>query len=215
MEGLFDQIYCINLDKRADRWKFICEPQFKKHKLDVQRVSAIDGKELRRITTGSSQFRGRIGCAMSHLKVLRLIKESNASHALILEDDALFADDFVASFQTLIHNVPNNWDMIFLGANCIKYTPIGNGIIKLNRAYTTHAYMVSSHMIDELIDLVRNHIEKWTLEGKNTPHTALDVIYADIMPRFNVYGLQKALVTQIPSVSDIEGKYVNYTGVIR
>ena len=211
-----DKIYCINLDKRSDRWNTICVPQFSKHNLNVERVSAVDGMAVNLPNGFSSQFKGRIGCAMSHLKVLRLAKELNVPRVLILEDDVSFANEFTSTLSNLIVKVPDNWDMIFLGANhVIKPTFIGNGITKFNKAFTTHAYIVSLHILDELIELISTTLDKWIKEGNNTSNTAVDVLYSNLMSRRNVYGFQKTLVTQMPSVSDIEGHHVNYTGMIK
>ena len=106
--------------------------------------------------------------------------------------------------------------MILLGANhVVKPTPIGNGITKFKKAFTTHAYIVSVHIIDELITLIHTNINKWIVDCENTPNTAIDVLYSELMSRRNVYGFQKTLVTQMPSVSDIEGRHVNYTGIIK
>ena len=216
MDDFIHKIYCINLDKRTDRWNTICLPQFIKLNLQVERVSAVDGMLIDLPCDCSPQLRGRIGCAMSHLNVLRLAQQHHIERILILEDDVSFSDEFIPTLSRLITNIPADWDMIFLGANhMIKPTLIGNGITKLNRAFTTHAYIVNSHMIDKLIQLINRSINEWIKSCKNTPKTALDVIYADLMSTHKVYGFQKTLVTQTPSISNIEGRYVNYTKLIR
>lgn len=215
MDDFIHKIYCINLDRRKDRWNTICLPQFIKLDLQVERVSAVDGMLIDLPRDCSSQLRGRIGCAMSHLNVLRLAQRHHIERILILEDDVSFADDFISTLSTLITHVPTDWDMIFLGANhMIKPTHIGNGITKLNKAFTTHAYIVNSHMIEKLIHLVNRSINEWIQSCENTPRTALDVIYAELMSTHKVYGFQKTLVTQTPSISDIEGRYVNYKSIV-
>jgi GR25 family glycosyltransferase involved in LPS biosynthesis len=215
MDDFIHRIYCINLDRRKDRWNTICLPQFIKLNLQVERVSAVDGVLIDLPCDCSPQLRGRIGCAMSHLKVLRLAQQDHLERILILEDDVSFADDFIPMSSRLITHVPADWDMIFLGANhMIKPTHIGNGITKFNKAFTTHAYIVNSRMIDKLIQLINRSINEWTQSCENTPRTALDVIYADLMSTHKVYGFHKTLVTQTPSISDIEGRYVNYKSIV-
>lgn len=215
MDDLIHKIYCINLDRRKDRWNTICLPQFIKLGLQVERVSAVDGMLIDLPRDCSSKMRGRIGCAMSHLNVLRLAQRHHIERILILEDDVSFADDFISTLSTLITHVPTDWDMIFLGAShMIKPTNIGNGITKFNKAYTAHAYIVNSHMIDKLIHLINCRINEWIQSYENTPETALDVIYGNLMSTHNVYGFQKTLATQTPSMSDIEGIYVNYKSIV-
>ena len=38
----FDKIYCINLDKRTDRWEHE-SAQFRKYNIIIERVSAVEG----------------------------------------------------------------------------------------------------------------------------------------------------------------------------
>ena len=39
----FDHIYCLNLDRRIDRWKAMSK-RFKKHGIQASRFPAIDGE---------------------------------------------------------------------------------------------------------------------------------------------------------------------------
>ena len=64
----FDITYCINLDKRTDRWEQ-AQVEFKKIGISVRRVSAIDGSlypEYAGLKPGAN------GCRLSHLKVLNM-----------------------------------------------------------------------------------------------------------------------------------------------
>ena len=45
----FDKIYCINLDRRDDRWEE-CIVEFNKHNLIVERYKAFDGKDLKSLS---------------------------------------------------------------------------------------------------------------------------------------------------------------------
>ena len=78
----FDKVILINLDRREDRLEKL-STQLNNLGITFERFSAIDGKELgiSPITAGT----------MSHQKVLEANFEKRI---LVLEDDALFADDF-------------------------------------------------------------------------------------------------------------------------
>jgi GR25 family glycosyltransferase involved in LPS biosynthesis len=214
---MMDATYCINLDRRTDRWNDSCVPQFRAHGIHVERVSGVDGKLLD--FAHGAKYNGRIGCTMSHLKVLKLAKnlgKKDKAVFLILEDDVLFTcENIVAELSTKMIDVPENWDMVFLGANhLIPPKNMGNGIIKLIKSYTTHAYMVNSSFLDELIDLLETHINRWTTNKTTEYHNAaVDVLYSNLMSSKNVYGFQKTLSTQIQSYSDIECRNVNYTSI--
>ena len=41
----FDKIYCVNLDRRPDKWAEAVE-EFKKNNMEVERFAAIDGQTL-------------------------------------------------------------------------------------------------------------------------------------------------------------------------
>merc|ERR1712183_759061 len=41
----FSSVYCVNLDRRPERWNFMTE-QFQRLRMPVQRWRAVDGKEL-------------------------------------------------------------------------------------------------------------------------------------------------------------------------
>jgi GR25 family glycosyltransferase involved in LPS biosynthesis len=119
-----------------------------------------------------------IGCYLSHLELLKSLKNSPAKYHIILEDDFKFipGTDFLLEIyngisQTKFHSNSNSnsksnsnsFDIIFLGwdssgsnsekvswsKNLIKFTPI-------NSFYGTHAYMVNSNSLDKIIDLISN-----------------------------------------------------------
>ena len=45
MSDFFDKIYCINLDRRPDRWERVSK-QFNELSLDVERFPAYNGNSL-------------------------------------------------------------------------------------------------------------------------------------------------------------------------
>ena len=71
-------IYCINLDDKEDRWKYM-EDQFKYWEIEnYQRVSAYDGRgdnDLGEILKGrypDQMSSGEVGCVTSHLKAIKM-----------------------------------------------------------------------------------------------------------------------------------------------
>lgn len=114
-------VYCINLKQRVDRWRrFASQPavsDIQKH-FQFERVDAVVGKEIdiqndKRISIRTKrnilhQKRrdhedldsvGAIGCYLSHAMLWKRFLESNDEYCIILEDDALLPDDFVARFK--------------------------------------------------------------------------------------------------------------------
>jgi GR25 family glycosyltransferase involved in LPS biosynthesis len=99
-------IYCINLDKRPDRYKFFMN-QPGARELKIERFPAVDGSKLdivnnpnisnatkynilnkTRRSHGEIDTIGAIGCSMSHYTVWKKFLESKEPYCLVLEDDA-------------------------------------------------------------------------------------------------------------------------------
>lgn len=96
----------INLDRSADRWEM-----FSAHAAEVGqsviRVAAVDGNgipadqraglsvRLFKLCHGRTPLPAEYGCYMSHIAALKQFMDMDIPHALILEDDAGFPDDFV------------------------------------------------------------------------------------------------------------------------
>ena len=76
----FDEIYCINLERRTDRWKQ-CQSEFDKIGISdrVIKFNAFDNKE-----------NPKKGCYDSHLSVIKLAYERKLKNVLIFEDDVAF-----------------------------------------------------------------------------------------------------------------------------
>lgn len=137
--------YCINLDRRAERWAFM-QKQFERLNLPVQRWSAVDGKSLdipaladagfiaqaalprfhlpdEQKLFGTDLTRGGIGCALSHMLIWKdIIRQHTQGGAddrsmfLVCEDDCQFADQFSqALVAERLRQVPDDWEMVYLG----------------------------------------------------------------------------------------------------
>jgi GR25 family glycosyltransferase involved in LPS biosynthesis len=57
---------------------------------------------------------------MSHLLLQKNIVEHKLNKVLILEDDALIINDRISYFQKAILELPENWDLFYLGYNPIS-----------------------------------------------------------------------------------------------
>jgi len=193
----FNKIYCVNLDYRTDKWG-LCQAEFNKHGLTVERFPAIDGRTI--------PYKGRlpwgaVGNAFSHAKILRMAKESNLDNVLIFEDDVEFDDNLQEKFMSWISQVPENWDLLYLGGNhnWIKHFPLcAPNLMKITNTYATHAYAVKKTMYDIIIT------------KKEAVYTEGDVIMAEVQKMCNAYCFRPHLAWQKPGVSDVFQRYVDY-----
>lgn len=197
MKNIVDKIYCINLDKRTDRWAQVKE-HFDKHELTVERFAAIDGKEFKR---ESALKTGLIGCNLSHYFLIERAKILGLESILVFEDDAVLHDDFNLLLEQCINDLPADWDMLYFGgSHKEKPTVITNNIYRVNKTLTTHAYIMRSTMFDRALQMLR-------IIEVNNP---VDGIFADLQKEFNVYITNPPLAWQRPGHSDIEGRVMSY-----
>ena len=111
-----------------------------------------------------------IGIALSHIKVWKMFIESNKSNCLILEDDALFEDNFVERMEVGLKNTPSDYDMLYLGCfGCqsqfnqltiinlsFNYKKVNDYVTIPGIALATHGYIVSREGAKKLV----KHLDK-------------------------------------------------------
>jgi glycosyl transferase family 25 len=145
MSHNIDKIIYINLKKREDR-KLLIENELENYTLkNYERFEAIE-------TPGM----GFIGCANSHLTVLKIAKERNYKNILIIEDDFVFTVD-KNKFESQLNKffeleIP--FDVCMLSYNMIQSKPTDYDIInQVIEAQTSSGYIVNNHYYDTLIKL--------------------------------------------------------------
>ena len=113
MENI-DKIYYINLEHRKDRKEHI-EEIIKKY-LDSELSITV------RYNAIYTKYDGNIGCAMSHLDIIKDCISKNYNNVIILEDDFEFIID-----KNKFHNYLNcffknfkDYDILLLGANIVN-----------------------------------------------------------------------------------------------
>jgi hypothetical protein len=195
MNDYFDHIYCINLDKRTDRWED-CVKQFKKHNLTVERFSAIDGNTIKNTTT---LMPGEYGILSTHIELIKDAKNKGYKNILILEDDVEFIDNLNEYFSLFKGQIPDDWVMLYLSGNhvggCLQ---VSENIFKIFHSYAIHSFAIKS----ELFDLIINGLPKYK--------KAVDVFYAELQSLFPSYVIRPHLAWQRESFSDIQGGIMNY-----
>src|SRR5690606_5640900 len=115
----FEQIYCINLQKRPDR-KRKCVRFFNKLKMEVKFWRAVDGnrsseaKEILNTTKPKYPLNlGMIGCHLSHLNVYKDANKKRYERFLILEDDIIPHKQIDKVLGNLLE-VENDWSLLYL-----------------------------------------------------------------------------------------------------
>lgn len=137
-------------------------------------------------------------CFQSQKKCIETAKENGWNEVLILEDDAIFSENASDIFFKAKSELPEDWDMFFMGANlkneAKKYSP---HLHRMYGAFAAHAYMVNSKFYDTILSL------PFTKE--------MDIHYRELMPHSNVYLCSPMIAYQIQSFSDLQGRVRDYT----
>ena len=185
----FDYVVVINLDRREDRLEKI-STQLDNLGITFERFSAIDGKAegINPIVAGT----------MSHTQVWN---KYQGKKILVLEDDALFVDNFNEKFTEVMQTLPSDWDIFYLGA---LVAPTTGKLIKVNDHWYkqvvstgTQAYCLRPGKMDYFYNRLKDY--EW---------------YIDIGLRLeavnnNCYITQPNLVTQSSGYSDLRLKEVS------
>jgi GR25 family glycosyltransferase involved in LPS biosynthesis len=62
-----------------------------------------------------------ISCTIKHIKAMELIAQNG--DGFIIEDDVLLKENFVENFNKAIDELPEDWDVIMIGAGCNMHVP--------------------------------------------------------------------------------------------
>ncbi|WP_414709285.1 glycosyltransferase family 25 protein [Rhizobium sp.] len=115
--------YLINLDRAEDRLAFMSE-ELSRAGLSFERVSAVDGRNIvfpipefdaaaYRRCHGRQANPSEVGCYLSHIECAKRFLASSEPHALILEDDLIFPEDFGDLLRASL-NAAATWDILRL-----------------------------------------------------------------------------------------------------
>lgn len=150
----FDRVYCINMDKRPDRWEQ-AQVEFKKLGIenDVIRWSGVENTN------------GNLGCTLSHKTLIEHCKSEGLNNVLIFEDDVLFVENDMDKLEEAFVELKEleNWDLFYIGVTMApqlkSFTRVTNNILRTSFAYTTHAYAVNAQAFDPMIESWNRSIE--------------------------------------------------------
>jgi GR25 family glycosyltransferase involved in LPS biosynthesis len=195
----FDEIYCINLDHRIDRWEKV-QKEFESVGLlpKVKRFSAIKEKD------------GRLGVIKSNLAIVKMAKEKGLNNVLVFEDDVHFINDTVDILEKALSQIGNlDWWLLYLGANTHEplkfFTKSKPNLLILKSAFACHAFCYRNKTYDFFI-------RKYEGLEKVEYGDILDVFMAQYFQKKNICLLVNPIVaTQSASYSDIEKQNVDYS----
>jgi len=215
INDFFPHQFCINLDKRSDRWSRM-QSRFSENGLNlVVRFPAIDGSSSN-IPASWQSFPGAYGCLQSHLAVVEQARENAQPSVLVFEDDVVLAPEVNKIFDHYIDQVPPDWDMLFFGA--IHGPPlikVASNVVRVKHSLSTFAYALKHTIYDGFIEQTRkatNVLDESTRALQKDfncycfkPNVAwVEEDYSDVREeRSNLWWLKESLVLHGPEMDEV------------
>ena len=186
LDKYFDRVIVINVPRRSDRLEAFTK-EAERLGFDFEVHPAMDGKFMGMDPIDAGR--------LSHIEVLRKIKPDEM--VLICEDDALFREDFNEVLDEYMADLPENWDIFYLGALKNEVKPVNKHWVRQVVSTGTQAYCVNPAKVDLFIQIARE-FDRW-----------IDVAYRVWADRTNAYIAQPNLVIQSAGFSDLRGELVS------
>jgi len=208
---MYDKVYCINLDRRPDRFA-----EFNRNVIDglgidkniFERISAID--------TSSKNMSGAIGCNLSHLKIWKDMIDNGYESALVFEDDfepVVSREVFDSTVSKLYRDHPNftvcciSW----YGRSETVFLPRDDTFSFGNNIVTTAGYIISLEYAKAMYGAVSEGVINM-MHGEDVSINIIDVIW------WKFQNHQWLLTTgvlgiQSPNFSDIQQQHMDVTNL--
>lgn len=194
-----DKIYICHYSKLTDRVEVMKE-QLSIYGLEAEWVTQFDKEDidfnnipLNYLTPMNIPGHHRnlkqseISLLYKHQYILNDMKDKY-SNVLVLEDDALFCDDFLNKFNEDMESLPDNFDIIWVGSCCNLHAKKkeNKSFYKENGSRCTHGYMINIKCVDKV------------LEYMNINNYPCDFMYNKIIEKYNLenYWLEPDLISQ-------------------
>ena len=201
--------------------KLFMEQQLKKYGIGAEYITDYDKEDL--TEDDLSKFETKlplpaISVCCKHIQSWRRVANENLDYALILEDDAIFCDDFDVKLNEYLMELPNDFDMLFIGTCCNLHIPRwelreGQHIyLKSNNpsrgcagaSRCADSYLVSKNCVHAIVNyidtdsyIVNEAIDHW-----------LNVVIRDL--NLKVYWTEPPIVSQ----GSVSGKFESWTKLL-
>ncbi|HEU4933665.1 MAG TPA: glycosyltransferase family 25 protein [Pyrinomonadaceae bacterium] len=149
----FPHKFCINLDRRPERWEQM-RSKFERCGVEgVQRFAAVDGQQTI-VPANWSDSAGAYGCLRSHLEIIKEARRLGWPNVLIFEDDAALDPELHEKFSSYLQQVPSDWEMLHFGANHMAApVEVSANVVRITSANSTFAYALNAAVFDSFIEL--------------------------------------------------------------
>ena len=201
------KIFVLHYSKLVDRKKHILEQFNKQGIIDYEFIEKYDREDLQdcdMLLFDQCVKKSMMSLMNKHFYVYKLISE-NYERALILEDDVILNDNFIDNLNNYITQLPEKFDMLFIGDGCNlhieKHKLILNKNIYEKCLYPTSwggdcasrcsdSYIITKNCANKLCEYINNLEDKIKLPSDFWLNTAARD------NDFKVYWAEPTIVTQ-------------------
>ncbi len=165
------KIYIVNLKSDEKRRQNIIKEINKQNIKNFEIIDAVDGNklsenDLRKLTFKNKNFNNpwnskmspsQIGCALSHIKIYKKFISSEFKFAMILEDDAIFLQDFNEKLKKFIFENFTFKKQIMLLSPLKEFNAKALDaendyeIVNVTNAFFTHAYIINKNAAKSIL----------------------------------------------------------------
>lgn len=150
--------FCINLDRRPDRWA-AAQEKFNRLGWPVERFSAVTYAEP---TVGGIDGR-HAGALDSHRGCWRLGLERSHPIIAVFEDDVVFSSDFADVFPRAFQELPPDWRFWQFHSSNARVQPINGArhVVRIvSKGWGAHGYLVTAAGCRDLLAIQKyNHCD--------------------------------------------------------
>lgn len=157
-----EKLFIIHFEKLIDRKKYL-DSQIENYKLINEYI--LSNKEIDQKICQLNKYykynlsiydrilsKGEICVSTQHINAYKKIIEDNIQYALIIEDDAIFGDNFLENLQKITNELPVNFDMCFISECCNLHVANNYSLInKSNTSRCVSGYIVNSKCIPYIL----------------------------------------------------------------
>lgn len=190
--------FCITLKETPLRTEGFVKLANESGLTDVSLFYGVFGPRMKLTPTLSNELEcpgqnifmteGSVGCYLSHYILWNVLLNLPEDEFFIMEDDAVFAEDFLKKFECLYNKLPSPWDMVYVGwlphGGEDKKTVVDEGIC-IRQPCATHAYLIKKTALRMACEMLHPCCSPIDL-----------TIRAKLLPRLTYYVLDPSLVGQ-------------------
>lgn len=177
-----DSVYVVNLDRNEERLEHM-DSELKRYSIEYNRFKAVDGTidvDINdKYKNHRKEFRNVVGLLRTHVGIMKDALEKGYEKIMVFEDDVIMCDDFNERFDYYVKNLPDDWQVAYLGCH-FNACPMPRNPIDDNR----HIFPVKMCFgtFSMMFNNKNNAFEKIIKEVKKE-RMALDDYYAIVLLR--------------------------------